>query len=72
MVVHRSSYHSTVTPGQLSVAVAIPGFTVAEHRPGSLPTVMFAGQVMTGFSVSLTVIVKLHVSVAPCESVATH
>jgi hypothetical protein len=48
-----------LTPGQLSVAVAVPGLTVAEHRPGSLPTVMLAGQVMTGFSVSLTVTLKL-------------
>src|SRR5882672_72617 len=57
---------------QLSVAVAAPGLTVAEHRPGSLPTVMLAGQVITGFSLSLTVTLKLQVSVAPTESVAVH
>jgi len=48
-----------VTPAQLSVAVGVPGFTAAEHRPGSFGTVMLLGQVITGGSVSLTVTVKL-------------
>ena len=42
---------------QLSVAVAVPGLTAAEQVPGSVPVVMFAGQLITGASVSFTVIV---------------
>jgi hypothetical protein len=51
------------TPGQLSVAVGMK-FTTAEHWPGSFPWVMFAGHVMTGFWVSLTVTVKLQLGPA--------
>ena len=43
---------------------------MAPHWPGSLLTVMSAGQVMVGFSVSLTVTLKLHVAVFPTASVA--
>src|SRR3712207_3922748 len=60
----------TVTPEQLSVAVAVPGFTVAAHWPGSLFTVSDAGQVIDGGSTSLTVTVKLQLAVAPTASVA--
>lgn len=52
---------TSVTPGQLSAAVGTPGFTLAEHWPVALDTVIFAGQVITGACVSLTVIEKLHV-----------
>ncbi len=47
----------TVTPGQLSVAVAVKVST-AQHKPGSLVSVMLAGQVTVGGSVSLTVTMK--------------
>src|SRR5687767_531656 len=60
----------TVTPGQLSVALATPGFTVAEHNPGVLPTVIFIGQVIVGAWVSLTVTEKLQVAWLPPTSVA--
>jgi hypothetical protein len=40
---------------QLSVAVAVPGLTVAEHVPGAVFVVMFAGHVIAGAVVSLTV-----------------
>src|SRR6476620_8945898 len=40
---------------QLSVAVAVPGLTVAEHEPEAVFVVMFPGQVITGAVVSLTV-----------------
>src|ERR1700752_4708457 len=50
---------------QLSVAVAVPGLTVAEHVPGSLPVVMFPGQVIAGAVVSLTVNVTSLVAVLP-------
>ncbi len=40
---------------QLSVAVAVPGFTVAEHEPGSLLVVMLAGQLIVGGVWSATV-----------------
>jgi hypothetical protein len=60
---------TTVTPGQLSAALTVK-FTTAEHWPGVLFTVMFAGQVMVGFCVSVTVTVKLHTAVFPEASVA--
>src|SRR6185436_7881998 len=44
-------------PGQLSVALVV-NETTAEHWPGSLFTAMFAGQVRTGGSLSLTVTVN--------------
>jgi hypothetical protein len=44
---------------QLSVAVAIPTLTSAEHSPAVFGTVMFAGQAITGACTSLTVTVKL-------------
>ena len=50
---------------QLSVAVAVPGLTVAEQVPGSLLVVMLAGQVITGGVVSLTVNVMSLVVVLP-------
>jgi len=42
----------------------------AEHIPGSFDLVMFAGQVITGFSVSLTVTVCVHDELLPEKSVA--
>jgi hypothetical protein len=49
---------TTTTPGQLSVEPTLK-LTTAEQRPGSVETVMLAGQLMAGASVSLTVTVKL-------------
>ena len=48
---------TTVTPGQLSVAVTA-NVTTAEHRFGSFALVIFAGQVITGGCVSFTVTVN--------------
>jgi hypothetical protein len=50
--------HADVTPGQLSPAVGGAYETTAEHCPGSLLTVTFAGQVIDGACVSLTVTVN--------------
>jgi hypothetical protein len=47
-------------PSQLSVAVATPTATLAEQLPGKLLTVMLAGQVILGASVSFTVTVCVH------------
>ena len=44
--------------------------TTAEHWPGSVDLVMFAGHAMVGFSASVTVTVKLHVALFPDVSVA--
>ena len=44
---------------------------MAEHKPGSLFTVMFDGQLMVGFSLSITVTVKEHVAVLPAASVTS-
>ena len=47
---------------QLSVAVGVPKFTlVAEHNPASAATLTFEGQLMIGFSVSVTVTVCVQV-----------
>ena len=61
--------HAVTTPGQLSVAVAV-NVTTAVHTPGAAGVEMFAGQVMTGFSLSLIVTVKVHVLVLLEASVA--
>src|SRR6266851_1557353 len=53
---------------QLSVAVAVPGFTTAEHRPGSVLVVMLAGQLIVGAVVSLTVNVTSFCVVLPAPS----
>src|SRR6266404_7751432 len=50
---------------QLSVAVAVPGLTAAEHVPGSVLVVMLAGQVIAGAVVSWTVNVTSFVVVLP-------
>src|SRR6266496_698690 len=50
---------------QLSVAVAVPTLTTAEHRPASLVVVMLAGQLIIGAVVSLTVNVMCAVAVLP-------
>ena len=60
----------TVALPQLSVAVAVPGLMFAEHEPGSLDLVMFAGQVIAGASVSFTVIVCVQDELLPEPSVA--
>src|SRR5438105_3773281 len=54
----------TLTPGQLSVALAAK-LTTAEDWPHGTLVTMFAGQVTTGFSVSFTVTVKLQVEPSP-------
>src|ERR1017187_6379173 len=55
-----------VTPGQLSVALNVQVTGVAL---GALETIV-AGQLISGFSVSLTVTVKLQLLVLPLPSVA--
>ena len=49
---------TTTTPAQLSEEPTLK-LTTAEQRPGAAGTVMLAGQVMAGASVSFTVTVKL-------------
>ena len=58
-----------VTPEQLSVAVAAK-FTIRLHWPGAVFVTIFAGQVTTGASLSLTVTVKLQLVEFPNASVA--
>jgi hypothetical protein len=48
---------------QLSEAAAVPGLTVAEHVPGSVFAVMFAGQLIIGAVWSATVKVMSFVAV---------
>jgi hypothetical protein len=61
----------TVAIPQLSVAVAIPIFTVLlEHKPGSVPAMIKPGQLIIGLSWSLIVIVKLHEVELPPISIA--
>src|SRR6266545_354596 len=60
-----------IGPGQLSVAVGAANVTTAPHWPGSLPVTILAGQLpIAGFSVSRTMIWKLHDEVLPAASVA--
>src|SRR5260221_1726506 len=59
----------TLTPGQLSLAVTT-SVTLLAQCPGAVATLRFAGQLITGFSVSFTVTVKLHVLELPETSVA--
>jgi hypothetical protein len=59
----------TVTPGQLSVAVAT-NVSTEQHIPGSVVPVMGLGHVTVGASVSLTVTVKVHMPTLPAASVA--
>src|SRR5215207_4066782 len=46
---------ATVTPGQLSVAVAVPGSRLTLHEFGGALTLMFAGTLITGGVLSMTV-----------------
>jgi hypothetical protein len=56
---------------QLSVAVGVPKFTpVAVHTPASATTLTLAGQVIVGFSVSVTVTLWVQLWVLPAASVA--
>lgn len=43
--------------------------TTAEHKPGSVGLIIFAGQVMVGGCVSFTVMVKLQLGPASVEQV---
>src|SRR6185369_2293967 len=58
-----------VTPGQLSVAVGAK-VTWAVQAPASVLTATFAGHVICGSSVSLTVTVKVQLAVLLAPSVA--
>ena len=58
-----------ITPEQLSVAVGVK-VTTASHRPGSLLTIISAGQTTTGSSSSFTVTSNVHTLVLPEASVA--
>ena len=55
---------------QLSVAVAMPGLMTAEHVPGSVLLLIFAGQLIAGAVVSFTVNVVVQVLLLPAASVA--
>ena len=54
-----------LAPLQLSVPTGATKFTTLPQPPGALFTVMEAGQVMLGASLSLTFTVKLQVAVLP-------
>src|ERR1044071_1913679 len=61
----------TVGPEQLSVAVGVPGSTLAAGSSGMLPfVVMLGGQVIIGGVLSTTVTVPVHRPEAPKLSVA--
>ena len=60
----------TVTLPELSVAVASKKLTTAPQIPASLLTLISRGQAMAGFSLSITVTVKLQSAKLPAASVA--
>ena len=62
---------TTEASEQLSPATGVK-FTTAEQRPGSALTVISAGQVSDGSSVSSTVMSKEQVDVLPSPSVAVY
>src|SRR6478736_7733275 len=62
----------TVGVPQLSVAVGGLIATVAEHKPVVVFTTTLDGQVITGNSPSIILIVCVQVLVLPCASVAVH
>jgi hypothetical protein len=71
----RSSLRLPVTltwPGQLSVAVASPGSTVAAQVVAAVPVsaITFGGHVMTGGVVSATVTVCVQLAMLPAASAA--
>ena len=61
---------AAVAPGQLSVGVGVAYVATAEQIPEAVLSVMFAGHVMLGFCVSLTVTVKVQLAVLLEASVA--
>jgi len=65
----EAGVQEVVTPGQLSLAIGAK-LTVLEPDPGELSfTLMFAGHVMDGFSVSLTATVNEQLPAAESEQV---
>ncbi len=64
-------YEMVTSPLQLSVAIA-EKVTLAPHCPGALPTVILAGQLIIGATVSSTVITWLAEALFPAISVAVH
>ena len=56
-----------VTP-QLSPVVGARPFTTAEQTPASVDWLTFAGHVIVGFSLSVTITVKLQVAEFPAAS----
>src|ERR1044071_1881405 len=60
----------TVTPGQLSLAVAVPGLTLALHELGGALTVWFGGTLKVGGVLSVTVTLCMALAVWPCPSSA--
>lgn len=60
----------TVTPEQLSVAVAVPIEALDVHIPASVLIVAVEGQVITGNSASVTVTVNVQLTGAPQAPVA--
>lgn len=53
---------TAVAPGQLSVGVGVVYVATAVQTPAAVLSVMFAGQVMAGGMLSLTVTVKVHIA----------
>jgi hypothetical protein len=68
--VPEAGEQTRVAPAQLSEEVTA-NVTLASQRPSSVEVTMFAGQVITGSSLSVTATVKLHRLVLPLASVAT-
>jgi hypothetical protein len=60
--------HLRVTTAQLSVTTALGMFTEAVHVPESTFTVVFAGHVNTGCTLSVMVTVNEHVAELPASS----
>ena len=70
----EAGLQTTVTPGQLSVAVAekLTGRLIEGGQVAAAATKMFAGQVIAGGCVSLTVMVNEQLAVLPEASLTLH
>ena len=62
----------TLATLQLSEVDGVPRFTPVAVQPVFVITALFGGQVIVGFTLSVTVTVWLHVAVLPDPSVTVH
>jgi hypothetical protein len=68
----RPAVCAVTGPAQLSVPTGVEYVTVVLQRPALLLAAMFAGQLITGASLSATTTPKLQLTLVPASSTACH